>query len=554
MEITIQNFRGCRHAELVVDKISLVAGPNWHGKTSIAEAIACAATGNVSPHDELKKKDIGLLLYDGTKKATVGISNGENEIMLTYPDGKRIEKGTGLSASEMAVGMKSLIDMKPKERSKFLAETFAVSGITFDTFSDAIKDAEFSIGERKIHFETLQTQGYEYKHKKAIEHGSNLKGQWEQITGQKWGSKKGAEWFPDPENWDMDDATEQELLNLLDTHNKAHKAAVGYEAVSEAEIVRLRELAADEKNLKDKLKFHEQKCSDLDTEVYDLQAMYNGLKNIKEPLRCPHCEEAILIIDGKLQPFAESDTQIPTKKELADTDNQLQKAVDIYEKAKGEKAMIAAKYRESVEAGKELANIEGRDAAPDVDVEGATERKERAEKRLKMFRDKRSADEIHSQIIRNQVLIDALALDGLRQEMLTEMLSPLNAGLEKLRLLAGWEQLFVDSDMSIRYGGRPYFLCSESERFRVRVLLQLFFAVHNEDPLVIIDRADILDTAGRRGLVKLLLNTKIPALILMTMNEPKDVPNLSKFGGRSYWLHEGELSVIDGKKGDEKAV
>ncbi len=58
--------------------------------------------------------------------------------------------------------------------------------------------------------------------------------------------------------------------------------------------------------------------------------------------------------------------------------------------------------------------------------------------------------------------------------------------------------------------------------------------------LLIIDGADILDQGARGRLLKMVLNSGIPAIICMTLNKPDMAPDLSAAGaGVTYWVENG---------------
>jgi hypothetical protein len=95
----------------------------------------------------------------------------------------------------------------------------------------------------------------------------------------------------------------------------------------------------------------------------------------------------------------------------------------------------------------------------------------------------------------------------------------------------------IADDLAITYDGKPLILCSESERFRVRVTLQVAMAALDQSAVIVVDAADILGKGGRNGLMRLLSTESRPALICMTMDAIESVPNLSQAGmGASYWM------------------
>ena len=83
------------------------------------------------------------------------------------------------------------------------------------------------------------------------------------------------------------------------------------------------------------------------------------------------------------------------------------------------------------------------------------------------------------------------------------------------------------------------------ERWRARVVMQLALARIENAPLVVIDRADILDQEGRNGLFALPHKLKIPALVAMTMKKPQRFPDLPRLvGWRSYRCEAGPWTAV----------
>jgi hypothetical protein len=176
-----------------------------------------------------------------------------------------------------------------------------------------------------------------------------------------------------------------------------------------------------------------------------------------------------------------------------------------------------------------------------ADVETAGIEVEAAEQQLTGFRQKRDADELHDKIMTNNAVLDILAPDGLRAKKLGHVLELFNtAQLGRLSLAAGWNQVTVDAEMTLAYGGRPYALLSTSEQYRVRAVLQIAMAHLDDSAMVVLDAADVLDGPTRSGLFDLLEEGGLPALVCLTLTRPEQVPNLAAAGlGLSYWIDAG---------------
>lgn len=163
---------------------------------------------------------------------------------------------------------------------------------------------------------------------------------------------------------------------------------------------------------------------------------------------------------------------------------------------------------------------------------------------------KEKADKLHKSIMDNQLIIDVLAPDGLRQTKLAEAMEDLNNRLSELSSIASWKRVAVSDDMTITYGGKRYegLATATSEKFRVRVTLQFVLAQIQSSHLVVIDAADVMDAKGRGGLFSLLKATGVDAVISMTYNEITQIEEIARAlpHVKAYWL-EGATARQVGK-------
>ena len=106
----------------------------------------------------------------------------------------------------------------------------------------------------------------------------------------------------------------------------------------------------------------------------------------------------------------------------------------------------------------------------------------------------------------------------------------------------GWDAVELNEDCEILASGVPYGrLIAKSERYRARVLLQLMVSMAESSPFVIIDDADELTKTFRNQLLRVILNSGINAIVVSALEDKKDVPDLSKINGRTYWIEDGKI-------------
>lgn len=160
-----------------------------------------------------------------------------------------------------------------------------------------------------------------------------------------------------------------------------------------------------------------------------------------------------------------------------------------------------AEAAETVDASAEIAEVEGlitkakadRQAAENarLDIEAAKKARAAAEKKTA------DAKQHHDDVGEWTKVADALAPDGIPNEMLLEALAPVNAALAQAAIDTEWMTAKIGADMAITASGRPYQLLSESEQWRVDAMVAQVVAEISGIKVLMLDRVDVLDLPGR---------------------------------------------------------
>ena len=136
----------------------------------------------------------------------------------------------------------------------------------------------------------------------------------------------------------------------------------------------------------------------------------------------------------------------------------------------------------------------------------------------------------------NEATLKQLVIDGG-----AKYLKPFNNRLRSTSVATdGWPQVTVTAQMDVLVDGRPYALQSESSKWRADVALADAVAHLSGVRLLVIDRMDVLDLAGRSqfiGWMQAVQNDYDSVLIFGTL---KTAPSLPA-GMQSYWIEKGEL-------------
>lgn len=543
MEITVKNYRGCAEAALTIDPIALVSGTNHSGKSSIAQAVAAALTRNPAIVDGVTKAGAEVLLRDGEKRGSCAVGDESGSVKANWPGASVSEDGTGPRASEIACGLVSLVGMKPKDA----AATLIAAMDALPALED-LRTACPGVRPQMLDavWSRIQSDGWDASAKRAGERSASLKGAWEQVTGEKWGSQKGATW---------EVAGHDASLNWTQAVADAEAAvekAVANQAANEAEVQRLRTEAAKSESRAATVANLEEESRTLNADVQRLIAEQNALlrpETAEQMVECPHCRAHLVVV-------SRTEVRAPVSGVTDEENQRRQAAID----AKREEVRVAQvgaaqvdselrEYRAALAASNRAQ--QQLDAMPTGTV--TAEQVQAARDALAAARAGQQAEQRtlqaatrHAEIVENNELVAALAPNGVRQTVLASKMAALRARLAELSAAAGWPVVEIDDELRATLGGRIYGLLSESEKFRVRTVLQVALADLDGSDVVIVDAADILDRTGRNGLFALLRKAGMRALVCMTLNEVKDVPNLAKAGlGRSYWIDGAVLAPVE---------
>ena len=570
MKVSIRNYRGCERADLDIPSISLIAGANHHGKTSVCQAIAAALSGQAIPFikpgarlgefaGRIPKKSAGALVRVGNADGHVAIETESGKAKVGWPESDVETEGEPPRSSVYATGLIDIMKLEDRAKSAFFSGLIGAAP-SKDDLAAYLSDCNIKETTIDRLWEKIEKDDWDPIHKKAKEHGAKLKGQWEGVTGgDKYGKSKAEGWIPEEWETDLESVSGDSLDADLASARSDLETAIANEAVDKAEIERLEEIANAETKTIEAL----EKAVQTAQEAVESAAL--NLQNTPRPfdagmsIQCPHCEEwCNLIITKKKPPITdytlEKPGDEPTDKELKKQRKIHQAAEMEFEKAKGalENAEWDLREAQKAEEGREKA-VKDLEAAGALTgsadaVEAAREGIRGAEGRLTKFDAWTKATKLHRSIQNNQHMIDSLAPDGVRKAVLLRALSEFNGELKDLSESAKWGQVQVTENMDVTLGGRPYILLSDSEQYRARSVLQVATAQKDGSCLVIFDGADILDRRGREGLIRLVIatgNDNLHALIAMTMNKPAQMPPLDDKGlGRCYWISDGLCSSV----------
>ena len=574
LQAHIQNYRGLASASLDISRICLLAGPNAAGKTSAAQAISGALTGEPVPIKGVKKTSAGLLVRSGTASGSVSLTTTEGRTEIQWPSAKVKTEGQAPYSSHFAAGLQTIVTLDEKERVKILTEYLKASPIRADLEAQLVSMALPKNILDQL-WQLIETTGWDNVCSQTKEKGARYKGQWQQVTGEQYGSKKAESWVPEGYSDDLMGESEDKLSALVTDARDALESAIAADAVDDSarnqlELLagllqgrRIDALAAENDKPDTALNHQLEECTqfiasiNVEKDVLTKQLSELPSANQAIGMCCPKCTAELEVKAGKLVVLTGQLTseEIQSRKEaiaalktkIDAVSDGVQKHMEAAARLKRQIQEVETTHhvklaechrlvKESETAADELKKpVAGRS---EVSVDDCRTTYAKAELRLKAYQAKYAADRLHHTIGQNAELLAKLSPEGIRGYVQVKALKQFNDSVSSLCKTAGWRPVTLESDFMPTYGGTQYELLSESEKFRVRVVLQIGMALTDKSQALVIDAADILDKGGRNGLFKAVKSTGLSTFISMTIDSKELVPNLAKAGiGTSYWIN-----------------
>ncbi|MFY3950563.1 AAA family ATPase [Achromobacter xylosoxidans] len=533
--INIENFQGARAVDLDLrTPVALIAGLNGAGKSSIAEAVRLALLG--TPERVGLKKEFGALVTDGAKLGAVALDLEDGAVGISLPKGT--QTGEALVPQSPALpyvlAPERFAAAKPDERRTLL---FALSGTNVK--ADEIERRLLARSCSPLLVPAIKpilrggfAAGAEYAKQQATE----AKGAWKAATGEQWGSQKAEGWAADVPSFDqaalvgeraalaeVDAKLEQytKALGALEQKASAFAVARDQNAARQAQAAKL-------PALRQKLEFdldeHKKAAAHVETLqakagtgprvglVHDLALCLSQLwkseasKNvafgigldIKSVLATYERQYGKIGAAGDTEAAAALPKAIEARDLMARSVENDRRDIAAAEAAAAQLQDAAAPEEvqpADVEAARaKVTALRAERKAVDDRVQALLNAKQAATSAAERTT---NATRYHGDVLAWLAIGDALSPDGIPGEILAEALQPFNAKLADLASLADWRVPSISADMGITWGGRPYRLLSESERWRVDALIGAALAEISGLRCLILDRFDCLDLGGR---------------------------------------------------------
>lgn len=208
MNVIIQNFMRIRQATIEFPVgITLLAGENGSGKTSVLRAMTAALTATPIPTDDgeaISTKGNSRELVHGTEKmGFVEITGESGTTRLVWPS-NGVKPG-GPQASPMVCGQVAWMRLPQKERIRAMQGIMERMGCSITITPDDIRAALAGVVSETTIQKTLSVFEEEGRdlarvHARLSGKWTETKGQWRETTGETYGAEKAREWTP-PKGW-----------------------------------------------------------------------------------------------------------------------------------------------------------------------------------------------------------------------------------------------------------------------------------------------------------------------------------------------------------------
>lgn len=523
--------------------VTLFCGGNEVGKTSVANAISFALTGQPRRGHIEKKKDLAALVSYGERSGNVTLNTSEetpegDAQNLIFQRNIRTGKCSSPDMDDpfipVCLDMHKFGSLSSEERRGMLFSDRP----SFDLVSNLLKK-NFRVPQKLIDsYRSWIEVGFEASLEQLRDDVRGLKGEWKGVTGEMWGAEKGGFWEPkapiapsSPEGYEKV-VTGIELLT---------KEVLGESSARSAAAAKIHG-AIGQKEVLDKLKASAKLDTDYSEMFTELENRYAAKKKeikaassaLEGLIHCPGCHRPLAINMRKKTAVLVKDANTSAMElELSLMDKKI--------KSLSVESRVAEQAREQLQKMQK-------------DIPDVTHEKEiiaRCDERIAGFNDMlkteralkasyenhakevakaeaidKKAKSIHDKIGALMVLGKAMASDGVPKILGATVLEDINKRLRAHAETTGWRTVRITDDAEIDADGEPYFLLSESAQWKVDAMLTLALAGHSGWDFAILDRLDVLEPKGRGNALKWLAKASADMDSIVVMATLKEAPKI----------------------------
>ena len=561
-ELTLENVGSIREGVIGIpeDGITLIAGDNKAGKSTVCATLACALLHNSrlfgSSAESAAKAMVGSWMDVDDEKhqeASASLRSDYETVRLHWrlrggkrsqcesADVKDVNKLT--RSSRIACGLDVWSSLDKTARSLALATAYNADP-TDDELRDALKGIKASLIDDAVG--RIHRNGWPI----AAEHFSDLakqtEGRWRQVTKDNYGSNKAVEWVPNGWSRDLEGKELFALQEAAEAAEKEWRKAEIAAGVDHAKLAEDKETARASAGIDQRLSIGE---VDLQTARTRLQEMQTELADLRprkgrKSQNCPSCGVDLIIVGDEI-------LNAPTDAEIEALDARYLAHKELVRAQEEEVETLAntvTKVRAEKAAAQEaMARIRAAQEAPTGDVGDPVTLESayrEAKARAEMVQQKNKADKLHGEAVEFRKVALQLGDKGLRLKKIRETLATVNADLAKYSQAIPHGTYSLTDEFALECGGRSRL--SGSETWLGDVIMAIVIGTADNSSMIVIDAADIL-TKKRRGrlISRLVRGLPIPVVVATAAPDWLSVPNLESKGlGVAYWIQDGIIQSI----------
>ncbi len=545
MKLHIQDVVKIVKAEIdIADGITLIAGDNEQGKTSVLMSLASLVTGEAVPFPEVTKKDARFLVNStgNAKSAMATLATKGGTAVVKWPSCK-VDAPEKLS-SVYAAGLKEPTKIPSHELTKLLGILPTKEQFVAEMDTIALQCEDIGAVVEGV-WSKIQSTSWDAAHEQAVARRQSLKQEWARSAGIPWaGDTAAGTWKP--EHF-VPGKTLEELEGALKSEEKIFEFALKSEALNERERENLQELAAKVPDLQSKIEESFHRGAEIQDRIVEAQELLKQLPKILNSQKIYHCWSCKAANALKGERLVEPSIQVP-EEEIAAANaryEQQEAAIrELQELRRDEEVnqrTLQAQLAESNNAQKKLTET-NLDAVSEASVDDARVNVELCRKQIAAFKAAKECKEIFDSHATCHFLCAVLSPDGLRKIVLGASLEKFNDLLAVICENAEWPLITVDEFLKFYFGGYPYAFLSKGAKYAVNAALQIAFAKLDGSKVLIFDGVDIMGTELRSGLFKILECIPLRSVVGCRYDNISEVPEA--FAESAYWCQGGVVTPV----------
>ncbi len=547
-KIHIVNVLGCKVAEIPLFPAQplVVVGPNAAGKSSVAIAAAAVLAHQSNPLGVSSASRSYLReTADFGEVAWFGSDEQEYVRWVLSEKGIRVASIAPEPLHPASVG---LIDFVARSSARARSDLW--ESIFLPSSENLIEQV---IAELKPHVKSdrvlgdvialLREQGWDHVEQIYRRKATEMKREWSLHAGRPYGKRIAMSW--DPEGW-KPELTGLTVLDAEAAVNDARQVLQAHqisEAVSALEAEKAKKAALELPALKETYFVAQKKLEAVREEAEKTEAAMNSIRLLgktaqrqleewtlakPEPLQgvpCPHCGNELYVTSNRRLQRSETKEDFARRmkdweKKVEEMDSKLvslraqlraaklrgEPILRAREIAENNLAEANAAYRSckknSMKADKPVSEEERLDARVAIAEQQIEDRK----KDLELVKIRVKASQAHQNVMEYTEIADVFGPRGVRARAMAVGMERIKEHLTEVQRTTGWPSVKLDTTYAVTVNDRPAVVSATSEQWRAQIALQIAVALSLENPLVIVDGADVLvDAFGHNEMSRLIL-------------------------------------------------